>query len=75
MLQIPAVVVASFVGLFLCSLCEASLYGVTRTQIEVLRRGRGRVFAPPLMTINLSVFRLKAIVNQVCGQTKIAQTL
>lgn len=40
MSQILAVVMASLAGSFLCSLCEASLYGVTRTQIEVLRRGR-----------------------------------
>ena len=40
MSQILAVVMASLVGSFLCSLCEASLYGVTLTQIEVLRRGR-----------------------------------
>jgi CBS domain containing-hemolysin-like protein len=37
---IVAVVTVSLVGSFLCSLCEASLYGVTSTQVEVLRRGR-----------------------------------
>ncbi len=37
---IIAVVLASFAGSFLCSLCEASLYGVTTTQVEVLRRRR-----------------------------------
>lgn len=37
---IVAVVTASLVGSFLCSLCEAALYGVTPTQVEVLRRGR-----------------------------------
>lgn len=37
---IIAVVSASLVGSFLCSLCEAALYGVTPTQVEVLRRGR-----------------------------------
>lgn len=40
MSQILAVVSASLAGSFLCSLCEASLYGVTPTQIEVLRRAR-----------------------------------
>ena len=37
---IVAVVSASLAGSFLCSLCEASLYGITPTQVEVLRRGR-----------------------------------
>ena len=37
---IVAVVSASVVGSFLCSLCEAALYGVTPTQVEALRRGR-----------------------------------
>jgi len=37
---IVAVVAASLAGSFLCSLCEAALYGVTPTQVEVLRRGR-----------------------------------
>lgn len=37
---IIAVVSASLAGSFLCSLCEASLYGVTLIQVEVLRRGR-----------------------------------
>ena len=37
---IVAVVSASLAGSFLCSLCEASLYGVTPTQVEVLRRRR-----------------------------------
>ena len=37
---IIAVVSASLAGSFLCSLCEASLYGITPTQVEVLRRGR-----------------------------------
>lgn len=37
---ILVVVAASLAGSFLCSLCEASLYGVTATQVEVLRRGR-----------------------------------
>ena len=34
------VVAASLTGSFLCSLCEASLYGITPTQLEVLRRAR-----------------------------------
>lgn len=37
---IVAVVSASLAGSFLCSLCEAALYGVTPTQVEVLRRAR-----------------------------------
>ena len=37
---IIAVVTVSLIGSFLCSLCEAALYGVTPTQVEVLRRGR-----------------------------------
>lgn len=37
---IVAVISASLVGSFLCSLCEAALYGVTPTQVEVLRRWR-----------------------------------
>ena len=37
---IVVVGLASLVGSFLCSLCEASLYGVTPTQVEVLRRER-----------------------------------
>lgn len=40
MLLIVVVISASLTGSFLCSLCEASLYGVTPTQIEMLRRGR-----------------------------------
>lgn len=35
-----AVISASLAGSFLCSLCEAALYGITPTQVEVLRRGR-----------------------------------
>ena len=35
---IVAVALASFAGSFLCSLCEALLYGVTTTQVELLRR-------------------------------------
>lgn len=35
---IVTVVMASLIGSFLCSLCEASLYGVTPTQVELLRR-------------------------------------
>jgi CBS domain containing-hemolysin-like protein len=37
---IIGVISASLAGSFLCSLCEAALYGVTPTQVEVLRRGR-----------------------------------
>jgi CBS domain containing-hemolysin-like protein len=37
---IIGVILASLAGSFLCSLCEAALYGVTPTQVEVLRRGR-----------------------------------
>jgi CBS domain containing-hemolysin-like protein len=37
---IVAVVSASLAGSFLCSLCEAALYGVTATQVEVLQRHR-----------------------------------
>ncbi|TFH47251.1 MAG: DUF21 domain-containing protein [Lysobacterales bacterium] len=37
---IVAVVSASLAGSFLCSLCEAALYGVTPTHVEVLRRAR-----------------------------------
>lgn len=40
MATIVAVVSASLPGSFRCSLCEASSYGVTLTQIEVLRRER-----------------------------------
>ncbi len=40
MALIVTVVAASLAGSFLCSLCEAALYGVTPTQIEVLRRSR-----------------------------------
>lgn len=39
---IVVVVLASLAGSFLCSLCESALYGVTPTQVEVLRRGRVR---------------------------------
>ena len=39
-LILPLIILASLAGSFLCSLCEASLYGVTPTQVEVLRRGR-----------------------------------
>ncbi len=35
---IVTVVLASLIGSFLCSLCEASLYGVTPTQVELIRR-------------------------------------
>lgn len=35
---IIAVVSVSLAGSFLCSLCEAALYGVTSVQVEVLRR-------------------------------------
>lgn len=38
MTLIVTVVLASLVVSFLCSLCEASLYAVTPTQVEVLRR-------------------------------------
>ena len=38
MALIIAVVSASLAGSFLCSLCEAALYGVTPTQVELLRR-------------------------------------
>ena len=38
MTLIVTVVLLSLVGSFLCSLCEASLYAVTPTQVEVLRR-------------------------------------
>jgi len=34
------IVMSSLAGSFLCSLCEAALYGVTPTRVEVLRRGR-----------------------------------
>ena len=40
MTLIVTVVLLSLVGSFLCSLCEASLYAVTPTQVEVLRRRR-----------------------------------
>ena len=40
MTLIVTVVLASLVGSFLCSLCEAALYAVTPAQVEVLRRGR-----------------------------------
>lgn len=36
--MIIAVALASFAGSFICSLCEASLYGITPTQVEMLRR-------------------------------------
>jgi CBS domain containing-hemolysin-like protein len=39
---IVTVVIASLLGSFFCSLCEASLYGVTPTQVELLRRKRVR---------------------------------
>ena len=49
MTLIVAVVTVSLLGSFLCSLCEAALYGVTPTQVEVLRRrqipGSGRLGA------------------------------
>jgi CBS domain containing-hemolysin-like protein len=38
MTAILLVSLASLLGSFFCSLCEASLYGVTPTQVEVLRR-------------------------------------
>ena len=38
MALIIAVALASLAGSFFCSICEASLYGVTPTQVEVLRR-------------------------------------
>lgn len=34
------IVIGSLAGSFTCSLCEAALYGVTPTRVEVLRRGR-----------------------------------
>ena len=34
------IVSGSLAGSFTCSLCEAALYGVTPTRVEVLRRGR-----------------------------------
>lgn len=37
---IVAIVTGSLLGSFLCSLCEAALYAVTPTQVEVLRRAR-----------------------------------
>jgi hypothetical protein len=37
---IVTVVIASLLGSFFCSLCEASLYGDTPTQVELLRRRR-----------------------------------
>ncbi len=40
MTVIIAVVLASLMGSFVCSLCEAALYAVTPTQVEMLRRGR-----------------------------------
>ena len=39
MTVIIAVVLASLIGSFVCSLCEAALYAVTPAQVEVLRRG------------------------------------
>jgi CBS domain containing-hemolysin-like protein len=38
MTLIISIAMASLIGSFFCSLCEASLYGVTPTQVEVLRR-------------------------------------
>ena len=38
MTVIIAVVLASLIGSFVCSLCEAALYAVTPAQVEVLRR-------------------------------------
>jgi hypothetical protein len=38
MTAILAVALTSFLGFLFCSFCEASLYGVTPTQVEVLRR-------------------------------------
>jgi CBS domain containing-hemolysin-like protein len=40
MTLIITVALASLAGSFFCSLCEASLYGITPTQLEVLRRRR-----------------------------------